>query len=240
MPIPQWQELNRRIVYEKLRWRDIQEELLNILAELDQLRREDRIPEGKYRQKGNYFRDTIIALVKARCGYSLRERELLGKTDVHRVDLSYIQDVENPERGVLILAGEVKAMGSPGHKRDDRHYPERTITIDIDKRIKEVKYTSVDLKRLIDPQVSKGWDKFIANTPPAFFTAWLMRLASHDRVEHIFKKLAGVTEYTNGVGVALYQEGDDGTYEWIMEIPKPLLTIEALVEEVCHYLGKIP
>lgn len=67
MPTPEWQALNKRIVKGGLRWRDIEDELLSLLVQLDQLRREDRIQEGKYRQKGNYFRDTIIALVKAQC-----------------------------------------------------------------------------------------------------------------------------------------------------------------------------
>jgi len=113
MPTPRWQALNERIVREGLRWQDIEGEFIDLLVELDQLRRADRIPEGKYRQKGNYFRNTIIALVKARCGYELREREIPGKTDVHRVDLSYLQDADDPARGFVLLAGEAKAMGSP-------------------------------------------------------------------------------------------------------------------------------
>jgi len=236
MPTCRWKMLNYRIVQEKLRWKDIQGELLDLLAELDQLRREDRIPEGRYRQKGNYFRDTIIALIKAHCGFELRERELPGKTDVHRVDFSYLQDAEDPRRGFVLLAGEAKAMGSPEHKRGGKRYPERTLTIDIDKRIKEVKYTSIDLKRRSDPQVTKEWAEFIMETPPAFFAGWLMRLATRNRLEHIFEKLMGVAEYTNGVGIALYRERADGHYEWIEKVPKPLLTIEELVEEICRHL----
>ena len=237
MPTPRWKMLNHRIVHEKLQWKDIQEELLAILAELDTLRQEDRIPEGRYRQKGNYFKDTIIALVKAHCGFILREREIPGRTDVHRVDLSYLQNAEDPQQGVVLLAGEAKAMGSPEHERSGKRYPERTLTIDIDKRIKEVKYTSVDLKRRADPQVSKDWDSFITETPPAFFAAWLMRLAAKDRLEHILEKLIGVAEYTNGVGVALYHgEGEGAAYKWITEIPEPLFSIESLIEAICQHL----
>ncbi len=236
MPVPSWENLNHRIVQQRLRWEQIQEELLNILAELDRLRREDRIPEGRYRQKGNYFRDTIIALVKASCGFELRERELPGRTDKHRVDVSYLQNDENPRQGFVLLAGEAKAMGSPEHEREGKRYPERTLTIDIDKRVKEVKYTSIDLKRLADPQVSIGWDRFIRETPPAFFVAWLLRLATSDRPEHIFNKLKGVSEYTNGIGVAVYCERSPGQYEWIENVPKPLLTIGEFIELVCRFL----
>lgn len=236
MPTLKWEEFNRRIVSESLRWEEVQEELLYILAELDKLRREDRIEEGKYRQKGNYFRDTIIALVKARCGIELREREIPGRTDVHRVDLSYLQDAEHPQRGFVLLAGEAKAMGSPEHQRANRHYPERTLTIDIDKRIKEVKYTSIDLKRRSDPEVTRSWNEFILETSPAFFSAWLMRLGVQDRIEHVFEKLVGVSEYTNGVGVAIYRERDDGFYEWVSAIQAPLLTIGALIDTICRHL----
>jgi len=235
MPTPRWQALNQRIIHEGLSWSDIGEEFLGSLAELDQLRREDRIPEGRYRQKGNYFRDTIIALVKARCGFELREREIPGKTDVHRVDLSYLEDADDPRRGFVLLAGEAKAMGSPEHERGGKRYPERTLMIDIDKRIKEVKYTSIDLKRRFDPRVSKDWGNFITETPPAFFTAWLMRLGTRDRLEHIYAKLTGVDEYTNGVGVALYREREEEAYAWITAIPTPLLTIEMLIEAICRH-----
>ena len=238
MPTSKWEALNRRIVHEGLRWHEVQEELLDILAELDHLRREDRIPEGRYRQKGNYFRDTIIALIKARCGVEVREMEVPGRTDMHRVDFSYLRDGEGSQRGFVLLAGEAKAMGSPEHERSGKHYPERSLSIDIDKRIKEVKYTPIDLKRRVDPQVTKKWPDFIMETPPAFFTAWLMRLAARDHLDHIFNKLKGVVEYTNGVGVALYSEREDGNYEWIAEVPKPLLTVEALIERICHYLSR--
>jgi len=99
-----------------------------------------------------------------------------------------------------------------------------------------VKYTSIDLKRRFDPQVSKGWAEFITETPPAFFTAWLMRLGARDRPEHIFEKLTGVAEYTNGVGIALYQQREGETYEWFSAIPSPLLTMERLVEAICRHL----
>jgi len=233
-----WRALSDRIVREKLQWKDIEEELLDILIELDQLRRRDQLPEGQYRQKGNYFRDMIIALVKAHCGFELQEREVLGKTDVHRVDLCYVRDAGDPRRGFVLLAGEAKAMGSPEHEREGRRYPERPLTIDIDKRIKEVKYTSIDLKRRFDPQITRGWNEFIATTPPAFFVAWLMRLSKRDRLDHIFAKLLGVTEYTNGVGVAFYQEKEDGRYEWIVHVPSPLLTMGEFVDRICEHLKR--
>lgn len=192
MPTRRWKDLNHRIAVEKLRWGDVRQELLDVLAEVDRLRRNDRISEGQYRQKGNYFRDTVIALIKSSCDFELCEREVRGKTDMHRVDLSYVHDAGEPRRSFVLLAAEVKAMGSPQHTRTGARYPERTLTIDIDKRIKEVKYTSIDLKRLTDPQVAKGWTQFIAETPPAFFTAWLMRLAVRDRINHICEKLMGV------------------------------------------------
>lgn len=238
MPIPRWKSLNRRIVRRKLRWEDIQEELLDILVELDALRRQGRIPEGQYRQKGNDFRDTVIALVRARCGIALKERMLYGKSDVFRVDLSYVLPSSDLKRSPILLAGEVKAIGSPEHRGKGWQYPERTVSIDIDKRIKEVKYISVDLKRRADPEVRLGWSHFIQKTLPAFFVAWLLRVSGRNNVNNIFKKLIGVTEYTNGVGMALYQESSSGRYEWISPLPPPLLSIGELVEAICHSLGR--
>lgn len=236
MPTQRWKSLNRRIVRHKLRWGDIQEELLDILIALDALRRQGRIPEGRYRQKGNDFRDTIIALVQAQCGIVLKERRVHGKSDVFRVDLSYLPPSSASRRNPILLAGEVKAIGSPEHRGKGRRYPERTVSIDIDKRIKEVKYVSVDLKRRTDPEVRLGWSHFIQKTPPAFFVAWLLRVSHRNNVNNIFRKLIGLAEYTNGVGVALYRESSPGRYEWISPLPPPLLSIGELVEAVCHSL----
>lgn len=196
---------------------------------MDEARKVDAIDEGAYRQKGNFFRDTVIALVEGRCELELWDRKIQGRTEIHNVDLSAFGDGHE----VVIVAGEVKMLGSPAHMRGGRKYAERTISIDIDKRVKEVKYTPIDLKRRYNPEVEEGWSNWIQQTHPKFFSAWLMRLAAKDKIDHIVKKLEGLTEYNNGVGIALYQQGRS-EYEWVNFDSEKVLTVDELVDLICE------
>lgn len=239
MPLNDWDRLNQRIVGQRLNWLGIRDELLGIIERLDSLRRQGKIEEGKYRQKGNYFKNTVIALVKSFCGIELKDRKIRGKTDVHDVDISHISGVGNLFGGSAVLvAGEVKMMGSPSHIRGGAEYPERTISIDIDKRSKEVKYTPVDLKRLNSPDIVGGWDKWIESSKPAFFSAWLMRLAVKNKLKHVRDKIEGMAEYNNGVGLAIFKE-ESNHYKWVeikSENPK-VFSIQQLVEKICSHIS---
>jgi len=231
MPFERWSALNDKIIREKLSFKDIQDELLQVLESLDELRKVGGIEEGVYRQKGNYFKNTIIALVQARCDVILRERELIGRTDKHKVDFAFVNS-----RGVelYVVAGEAKMLGSPPHVRGDKQYPERTISIDIDKRIKEVKYTPIDLKRRFSSNEIGDWQKWVDESYPKFFSAWLLRLGAGNRLDHVISKLESIREYNNAVGVAIYTEVDE-KYQWV-EIPpnSRLLNIDQFVEEICR------
>jgi len=101
------------------------------------------LPEGEYRQKGNAFRDFISELIFVRSEgtYRLLDRKVRGYTERnHDVDLAYVVG------GRVIVAGEVKMTGSPPHSRGSYVQKERKTQSDLDKRLKEVKFTAVDLK----------------------------------------------------------------------------------------------
>ncbi|MHC1566409.1 MAG: hypothetical protein ACXQTD_01400 [Candidatus Syntropharchaeia archaeon] len=182
-------------------------------------------------RKGNYFKNTIIALIQARCDVALREEALVGHTDVHKVDFAFINSGRSIE--LYVIAGEAKMLGSPPHVKGSRKYPERTISIDIDKRIKEVKYTPIDLKREFSTERIGKWQEWIDRTYPKFFSAWLLRLGTGNRLDHVVDKLEGVCEYNNAVGVAIYREVNE-KYRWVEISSSKLLSIDQLVEEICR------
>ncbi len=62
----------------------------------------------------------------------LREKALEGSTDIHKVDFAFVNSGRKVE--LYVIAGEAKMLGSPPHIRGGKQYPERTISIDIDKR----------------------------------------------------------------------------------------------------------
>lgn len=243
MPFTRWNNLSARIIAEHLSWEDVRDDLLRVIQELDSLRKGGLVPEGKYRQKGNAFKDTIAALAESRCGVQLTERRVSGRTDIHTVDITLTVDARagrNVSADAVVIAGELKMIGSPEHRSGEELKPERTISIDIDKRVKEVKYTPVDLKRYVNPETEGGWGEFVEETFPLFFSGWMMRLASADRLEHIVAKLEGMTEYNNFVAAAIYKE-KDGRYHWVditSENPK-ILGIGELIDRICHLAERI-
>ena len=107
------------------------------------------LPEGEYRQKGNAFRDFISELIFVRSEgtYRLLDRKVRDYTERnHDVDLAYITG------DTVLVAGEVKMTGSPAHRRGNSIQKERKTQSDLDKRLKEVKFTAVDLKLYHTPK----------------------------------------------------------------------------------------
>jgi len=232
-PFSNWGKLNEQIIAQGLSFSNIKDDLLAILEQLDNLWRVGRIPQGKYRQKGNMYRDTIISLIIARCkskgiSISLKERALRGRTDLHKVDFAY------PLEGDPVVAGEVKAIGSPEHIGFD----ERHIGIDIDKRVKEVKYTPIDLKRKFDPLISKDWFTWIDETQPKFYVFWIMRQGEKNSLNKILGKVASIREYANGVSAVIYAPvGPHYQYVFLGSSQQGILPVDDLVDDICNVIS---
>ncbi len=179
------------------------------------------------------YRNTIISLITARCesrGLSIspKERALEGRTDLHKVDFAY------PLEGDPIIAGEVKAIGSPEHNG----YGERHIGIDIDKRVKEVKYTPIDLKRKFDPLISKGWFTWVDKTQPKFYVFWIMRQGKKNSLNRILGKVASVGEYANGVSAVIYAPARSHyRYVFLGNKQRRIAPVDDLIDEICCVIG---
>ncbi len=156
-----------------------------------------------------------------------------GRSDKHAVDLAAFESSTGGP--ILVLAGETKMIGSPPHATKSEHYPERTISIDIDKRTKEVKYTPIDLKRVNDPEVSGGWSSWLNKTKPVWVSAWLCRLGSKDKLHNVQEKFESLREYNNATAVAIYRELN-GVYEWVPMHSTGLLDLDQLTELISGHL----
>jgi hypothetical protein len=186
----------------------------------------DQIEEGVYRQKGNRFRDTVQALIQAQCNVDMPDGRVDGRTDRHDVDLVWMKE------GKLTVAIEAKMIGSPGHIRHGNSYQERSIGIDIDKRIKEMKYTAIDLKRYSSPENIGTWSAWRDATLPHFAAALMMRLAGRNRVDTVRRKVEGLAGYLDAIGLALYHENPDGTLSWVQVSSPIVLDIGQLVDTI--------
>lgn len=56
-----WRSLNARITSSRLDFSDVLDELMDVLWVIKW--RDGNVEPGVYRQKGNYYRDTIISLI---------------------------------------------------------------------------------------------------------------------------------------------------------------------------------
>jgi len=156
-----------------LRFSDIKGELLDALNELNSAWGSAKIEEGMYRQKGNRFRDLIIALIQSQCAAELKERRVRGLTDLHTIDIIY------PITGDPAVVVEVKMLGTPSHLTQGGTYrPERGGAVDLDKRLKEVKYTPIDLKLRYSGTVIGQWDQWVKRASPSSIRYGLAILAN--------------------------------------------------------------
>jgi len=124
------------------RFRDFQEEFLIVAQTYNDLWVRGELDQGMYRQKGSYWQRVITGIIETSTGATSGSRELEGLTGIHRPDMVYLQ----PD-GTPLVVGEAKMLGTRGHWTPQGIWrPDRGGSVDIEKRLKEVKYTPVDLK----------------------------------------------------------------------------------------------
>jgi hypothetical protein len=227
--LERWRALVSEIVQRRYRFADIEDSFLDIMCDLNDLRRHGEIEVGIYRQKGNYWRDMIVALIESLCGIRMRERRIQGWTDVHAVDFSYVETISGKE--IPIIAGEAKMLGSPAHIRPTgERYGERPTSIDLDKRLKEVKYTPIDLKMKFGRFVA-SWEEWIEQSFPKFFSFWACRVGERNHIDLLINKFQGLRKYNNGVGVFLYEE-KNGSYQKIVDERLEPFLIDSIIASV--------
>ncbi len=213
--------------------------LLALYEELDRFWKKGEITEGEYRQKGNVFRDFIIHLVWLRSDkkFKLRDMRVEGFTERHDLDLAYVCNEK------LLVAGEVKMLGSPPHRRGGETKPERATRKDLDKRLKEVKFTPVDLKLKYTGTNIGDWRAWIKNSIPQFYSFWVCRIGKEDNAKLIIKKFKALRDwYNNGVGIFLFKEEDDQyipleVEEEELKIILNELNIDKTIDKIVEFLG---
>ncbi len=228
---------------------------------VETLRIRGLLPEGEYRQKGNAFRDFISELIFVRSGgtYRLLDKKVRGYTERnHDVDLAYVVG------DTVLVAGEVKMTGSPPHRRGSYAQKERKTQSDLDKRLKEVKFTAVDLKlyhtpnkvivkilsnngNLLSTDLPLWWDEWIKASIPGFYSFWASRLASgqlkNDKVVNadnpdlLLDKFDKLRKYNNAVGVFMFRE-ENGKYVPVKteRIKKLNLMIDDAIDDLISFL----
>ncbi len=232
-----WNALLDRAEQPGTRFQNIEEAFLEFMQAVNGLRREGEFPAGQYRQKGNWWRDLMAALVKARCGVVMPDRRVEGLTDVHSLDMVY--PVPLVEVGTPMIVVEAKMLGSPEHiEPDGTRRPERGGAVDLDKRLKEVKYTPIDLRLKYTGPVVSNWEEWNRTAIPKFYSLWAFRIAIREGYvvqTRIVDRMVRLARYYNtGVGFYLYEEDESGQYRRFSAAIPQGHTIDEVIEAICN------
>ncbi len=202
-----WNDLLAHIVATPTaRFRDFQEEFLTIAQTYNDLWVRGELDQGMYRQKGSQWQRVITSIIETHTGTALGSRELEGLRGIHRPDMVYLQ----PD-GTPLVVGEAKMLGTRGHRTPEGVWrPDRGGSVDIEKRLKEVKHTPVDLKLRYSGVEVGDWQKWIKDSLPRFYSFWAFLVVGRDRPAQMLERLRLLRDYyNNGVGAFFFRMVDD-------------------------------
>jgi hypothetical protein len=195
---------------ERTEFEEVENEILNTLWDLDMRLQTGEIPMETYRNnKGNWWTDLVGQAIINACNIEVRPESIRGASETHNVDLVFAG------KSGPVVCVEVKAQGNPGYVLRRERKPERRMQSDIDKRLKEVKYTSMDLKRKYDRGRVNGilsldeeqdWLEWKQKALPKFYTLWLGRKASRENEGLLLRKFQETMKYLNGIGALIYEQ----------------------------------
>jgi hypothetical protein len=196
---------------------EVENEILSTLWDLDVRLQTGRIPMETYRNdKGNWWMNLVSQAIANASGVEVKPDSIPGASETHNVDLAFTSKL-----GPIVCV-EVKAQGNPGYVLRGEKKPERRMQSDIDKRLKEVKYTSMDLKRRYDRggigsslslDKEQDWLEWKQKALPKFYTLWLGRKVAGESEELLLKKFRETMKYLNGIGALIYEQKGSGYRE---------------------------
>lgn len=225
-----------RVRAETVKFEEIEDELLDTLWDLDAKLRAGAIAMVPYRNdKGNWWTETIREVIQRAADVEVKPASIIGTSEIHNVDLALVS------ASVPIVCVEVKAQGNPGYLLRREMKPERRIQSDIDKRLKEVKYTSVDLKRkygrggvdkILSLDKEQDWIEWKDNAQPKFYAVWLGRRATGENAELLLRKMREAMKYLNGIGAFMYEGREDRKSYRQIDVFKAEFPVSVVIEKI--------
>lgn len=180
-------------------WASIEPEFIAIVEQFDAEYGQGIRDTGWYQAKARYFNDLVVALISNASGKTIAMRKKKKSQLFSQLDV----DICYPEEGAPIIAGEVKALGTPPHPKNQMKA--RSGSSDLHKRAREVAFTSMDLKvAYAPPQPIGSFQSWIDSTSPGYFAFWAMRANDEADLNRVRTTLASLRTYCNGVGAVVY------------------------------------
>lgn len=181
------------------RWLDIEDEFIRVVGLFDTAFARGSNSGGWYQSKARYFNDLIVGLLGniSQKPISLRCKKRSQIFDQIDIDICF------PQEGDPIVAGEVKALGTPPHRGNKNEA--RAAAQDLHKRVREVAFTSMDLKAAYaPPQPIGSFQQWVDTTSPGYFAFWAIRAKDGPDFESVRSTLTSLRAYCNRVGAVIY------------------------------------
>jgi hypothetical protein len=241
---PAFRALLERVEAERIEtFAEIERDFVAAMSTFDERVAAGDITSGQNQNKGLFFNELIARLVERRAGFGVAQRGKRPGILLPQVDVDLCFPADRKARPVLIA--EVKMAGTPKHPRSPEAGPlGRPASADVDKRIREIALSVIDLK-LADKQggttVIDDITSWIQATEPRFFAIFGLRIIDdNDRRKVVgrFQHLAN--SYANGVGLALYEPVDASSAEGRVtyrSIPPPGgMSIDDAIRRMCRVI----
>lgn len=191
--------MNRIRTQSVSRWSDVQDDFIRVVEAFDAEYRTGRYASGWYQSKARYFNDIVVALLSNASGREIAVRAKKDSQLFEKIDV----DICYPGTGVPKIAGEVKALGTPPHAGNND--VARGGSSDLHKRLREVAFTSTDLKVAYSgPQPIQSFQNWIDSTDPGYFSFFAIRARDEADLGRVRSMLSSLRSYCNGVAAVLY------------------------------------
>ncbi len=229
-------------------WPDIQSLFLKAMEGFDQNVVSGIADMGDLQNgKGDFFNDLLALILENCAGIQLYSRGRVPGLIIPRHNL----DVTFPRNGPIEFILEAKALGTPKHPGSPR---ERAIgrggSADVDKRIKEIGFKTIDLKaeyarilagKGVSPTSISGdltaWLRSVKPRSYVFLAARIINDADHARLIRLAGQAALVSD---AVGVFCFRplgENDPTTYQ-PLPVPAPI-ELSRVLFRACQDLTSI-
>lgn len=226
------------------RWPQIEARFLEAMWEFDQNFALGIANQGDNQNgKGDFFTDLIALLLEKCSGKVLEGRGAVPGLIFpnHNLDTSY------PKEGTVEVLIETKAAGAPKSIRNPKQKNPRGRpgSADLDKRIKEAGFKTIDLKAEWARNAGQGGGPtsdlvtWLRQSKPLSFLFLAIRVVDAGDFKRTVFFANAANQMMDGVGLVAYQPKDSGDGYEICSI-EPHLELDRILSRVCTALRNLP